>query len=303
MASLKQKKQDFSIACHGGLTHAEQFLGLRDMKDSDPILDVVFVSIDLEVSRRERGKPGAPLVKELGIATLDTRHLKSLVSPFTATKSISTQQFSTSHASRDFLDCDVTDFKECVFAETLFTEQRDLPTTISKCLCIQDESSPGSRAFRNIVIVGHSIKSDLKILQRLGIDVYRIAPVVAILDTYHMIQNLFKANSIFLNSTAPMASFTLSALLAELKCPYKRSDLHNAGNDATFTLHAMLMLAIKSAESREIGPIERENLERLKALTQVELDECTRWKPTRIAVGFYAPGSPNQSNSKTQSNQ
>lgn len=299
MASLKQKKRDFSIACHGGLKHAEQFLGLRDMKDSDPILDVVFVSIDLEVSRSERGKPGTPLVKELGIATLDTRHLKSLVSSFTVTKSISTQQFSTSHASRDFLDCDVTDFKECVFAETFFTEQRDLPTIISKCLCIQDESSPGFRAFRNIVIVGHSIKSDLKILQRLGIDVYGIAPVVAILDTYRMIRNLFKTDSVFLSSTAPMTSFTLGALLTELKCPYERSDLHNAGNDATFTLHAMLMLAIKSAESREIGFIERKNLELLKALAHVELHECPRWKPTRIPIGFYAPGSPNQRNLKT----
>ena len=293
MASLKRKNPDFIIACNGGLTHAEQFLGLRDMKGSDPILDVVFVSIDLEVSRRERGKPGAPLVKELGIATLNTQHLKSIISPFTTTKSISTQQFSTSHASRDFLDCDVTDFNECVFAETLFIEQRDLSTAVSKCLCIQDESSPSSSAFQNIVIVGHSIKTDLKILQRLGIDVYGIAPVVAILDTYHMIRNLFKTDSMFLSSTAPMTSFTLGDLLAELKCPYEKSDLHNAGNDATFTLHAMLMLSIKSAESREIGSIERENLERLKALAQVELHECPQWKPTRIPIGFYAPGSPN----------
>lgn len=114
----KNKKRDFGIARDGGLKDAEGFLELRDL---DPSLDVVFVSIDLEVSRQEGGKPGVPLIKEFGIATLDTRHLKFLGSPSAATtKSISTLQFSTSHASKDFLDCDFTDFKECVFAETLF---------------------------------------------------------------------------------------------------------------------------------------------------------------------------------------
>lgn len=118
-----------------------------------------------------------------------------------------------------------------------------------------------------------------------------------------MARNLLGANSIFLKGTAPITSFNLGALLAKLKCPYKNSDLHNAGNDATFVLHAMLMLAIKSSEDRELGSVETENLERLRALTQVELYECQHWKPTRTALGFYAPGSPNHRNSNTQSNQ
>ena len=46
------------------------------------------------------------------------------------------------------------DFKECVFAETLFVSQADLSTTITKSLRIQDNNSPDSRALRNIVIVG-----------------------------------------------------------------------------------------------------------------------------------------------------
>jgi hypothetical protein len=97
MESLKkQKKRYFSSACDGGLQHAEQYFGLRDIKDFDPFSDVFFVSLDLEVSRQERSKPGALLVREFGIATLDTRYLRSLASPFVATKIISTFQFSTS---------------------------------------------------------------------------------------------------------------------------------------------------------------------------------------------------------------
>lgn len=114
-----------------------------------------------------------------------------------------------------------------------------------------------------MVIVGHSTKSDLKILQRLGVDIYVIVPVLAILETYLMARNLLGANAIFLKGTAPMTRFNLGALLAELKCLYEKLDLHNAGNDATFTLHAMLMLAIRSSESRGLDSVERENLARL----------------------------------------
>jgi hypothetical protein len=287
MASRKQKKRAFGIARDGGLHHAEQFFGLRDIKDFNSSSDIVFVSIDLEVSRQERSKPGVPLVREFGIATLDTRHLRCLESPFAATKSISTLQFSTSHASKDFLDCDFTDFKECVFAETVFVSQTDLSTTITQSLRIQDDTSPDPCALRNIVILGHSTKSDLKILQRLGVNVYDVAPVLAILDTDLIARNLLGANS-----STPIASFKLSAVLTELKCPYESSDLHNAGNDATFTLHAMLMLVIKSSENREMGLVQRENLERLRAVAQMELYECQRWKPARKSLGFYAPGSP-----------
>jgi hypothetical protein len=63
MASLNRKKQDFSIAFQGGLKHAEEFLGLRDIKDFDPSLDAVFLSIDLKVPRQEQSKPGAPPLK------------------------------------------------------------------------------------------------------------------------------------------------------------------------------------------------------------------------------------------------
>jgi hypothetical protein len=295
MAPAKQKKRDFGIAHDGGLQYAEQFFGLQESKDFNPTSDVVLVSIDLEVSRQERSKPGAPLVREFGIATLDTRHLRRLASPFPASKIISTLQFSTSHASEDFNDCDFTDYKECAFAETVFVPQADLPTTITESLRIKDDTSPDSRTLRNIVIIGQSVKTDLKIFQRLGVNVHEVAPVLAILDTDLVARNLFGVNS-----STPMASFKLSAILTDLQCPYEISELHNAGNDATFTLHAMLMLVIKRSESREITLAQREILERLRAVAQMELHERQRWKPTRRSLGFYAPGSPVQRGSNTQ---
>jgi hypothetical protein len=49
MATFNQKKRGFSISCHGGLKHAAQYLVLWDIKDFDHSLDIVLVSIDLEV--------------------------------------------------------------------------------------------------------------------------------------------------------------------------------------------------------------------------------------------------------------
>jgi hypothetical protein len=109
--------------------------------------------------------------------------------------------------------------------------------------------------------------------------------VLAILDTDIMARNLRASFS------TSLTSFKLGFLLKELECPHQSSDLHNSGNDATFTLHAMLMLVVKSSESREMSLVQRELLKRLRVVAHTELYECQRWKPTRRSLGFYAPGS------------
>lgn len=73
------------------------------------------------------------------------------------------------------------------------------------------------------------------------------------------------------------------------------TDLHNAGNDATFTMHALLMLVVKNSMSestyRELSFVQRERLELVKAVARVEVFERKRWRPKRRALGFYAAAS------------
>jgi hypothetical protein len=154
----------------------------------------VFVSLNLKVSRQERSK-AAPGISEIGIATLDTRCIQptGLDTRYLKQRTTSnncgvirTIHFSISGASKDFERSHCTYFKECSFTEGLEVSQHDLPSTIKKYIRIRDDRALYPKALRNVVIVGQSPAHDLPLLKRLGVDFYRLAPVVGVLDTHIM---------------------------------------------------------------------------------------------------------------------
>jgi hypothetical protein len=122
----------------------------------------------------------------------------------------------------------------------LKVSQKDLPLTNIRSLLIPDFKG-GQNKFRVIVLVGHGIKSDLRILAKLGLDVYQIAPILAIFDTDFMSRDLLGTNY-----PTKFMNFQLEDLLMELGCPHKSSKLYNAGDHAIYTLHAMFMLTLKN---------------------------------------------------------
>ncbi|KAL3428264.1 QDE-2-interacting protein [Phlyctema vagabunda] len=278
------KRRKFRIAADGGLRRVGHCLGIADSNGSP---DAVLVCIDLEVRREERLQAGVPLVNEFGIATLDPRLLRSSAAAPPTAPWIRTQQFSTSNTSKDFHGCDCTDFNECLFVETHRVSQTELPATIRRCLRLPDDQSLDPSKLRDIIIVGHSVRSDLEILQRLGVEVRDVAPVLAIVDTHFIARSLSRNDGF-----APAKGFSLGSLLTELGCPFKKSDLHNAGNDATFTLHLLLKLSIKTSEDLDLNSGKEEALERLRTRVQFELYDCAHWEPVRKALGFYAAELP-----------
>lgn len=275
------------IVRHGGLQHLTRVLRLSD-EHLPSTQDAIFVSIDLEVSRQERtaalrDKSYVPHVKELCIACLDTRNVFAVNNPScedsrlglnctTETHSITTHQFSTSHSSKDFEDCDITDFKECVFADTFHVHQHDPAATIIRYLRIQD--STHLNTFRKIVITGHSVKQDCNIIQRLGIDINRVAPIIAVIDTHSLSRYIIK----------DAAGFSLSDILTRLQCPYNSYKLHNSGNDSTYTLYVTVLLAVKWATGRDLAQRELANMGRLQEFIETEF-KARRWEPVRRAFG------------------
>ncbi|KAH8755720.1 hypothetical protein F5883DRAFT_570625 [Diaporthe sp. PMI_573] len=256
----------------GGLEAFKQLLRLSDSPSTFP-RDAIIVSIDLEASGGQRNtlrvnRKQVKGVREVGFAVLDTQSIfpsspdsQPTLPPIEitnekSTKSlsasqqhplISTQQFSTSHASEDFEDCDITDFRECFFAKTRHVAREDLVDTITRCLQFQQDIP--AFGLRTVVIVGHSPQHDLEIIRRLGVEMS--SPVAAVLDTHRLSKSILGAGSPATKHHSPIQKYALTDILTELGVAHSWHHLHNAGNDATYTLYALLRLGIRWAESTD----------------------------------------------------
>ena len=109
----------------------------------------------------------------------------------------------------------------------------EMNVIIQQMFYVPDERDPNN--FRNIVLVGRGSSNDLATLRRRGLEVLDINTIVANFDTLYM-------SNMILGRWASLMSF-----VDDLKIPYAK--LHNAGDDARFTLQALLMLAHVSAEN------------------------------------------------------
>lgn len=74
--------------------------------------------------------------------------------------------------------------RQCIYAQTQQIGP-EVPTIITPDLRIQDESRPKtSSQLRAIILVGHSIREDLRILHFLGMNTSNTAPILAVIDTH-----------------------------------------------------------------------------------------------------------------------
>ena len=103
---------------------------------------------------------------------------------------------------------------------------------------------------RTIVLVGHDVASDVRFLQRVGYDVSNLSTLHSsnpVIDT----QKLFRAFQKIKNPSriATGQSVSLATVMEELDiAPF---GLHNAGNDAAYTLQVMVGMAVESAQARQ----------------------------------------------------
>jgi len=187
-------------------------------------LEPLYVSIDFEnpdliVNKFHRGSNS-----QVGISILDTRDLNLL--PREQALTLATYNFVTG-----------SDLYYTASANRYLwgTPEKILPsdmlTAINKHI---------SRPDRNIILVGHGCGRDLAALRSLGFNFQ--ASAIHILDTANIAREPGKSH------------LSLCRLLDKLKCPHAK--LHNAGNDAHFTLRALILLAIKGHENQELvdGP-------------------------------------------------
>ena len=146
-------------------------------------------------------------------------------------------------------------------------------------------------------VVGHSIGEDLRILRYLDIDISSIAPIFTIINTHTISRFIFPPYHPDLCPN-PEHNFSLAGILAELGCQPQRFEFHNAGNDAVYSVYAMLLLAIQEGTARmvECSMAELSNLEMIRFLKALEqglsssgsaAHQANSWPEVVLGVGLW----------------
>ncbi|UNI14092.1 hypothetical protein JDV02_000764 [Purpureocillium takamizusanense] len=212
---------------HLGLELTEDTLRLRP----------VFICVDIEALE----DPPHP-VSEVGIAILDAEKIRIIGSgtsgsnwwPSVKCIHLRTEEYRDLKNHKYVQGCP-RDFN---FGASLFPRQEDLALHIRR---IVGRISDDGR--RDLLFVAHDTKQDLKFLHRIGVDFMALPGVVGEIDTVTLHQEWRNSND----------ARSLRTMLSDLGIDY--SNLHNAGNDAMYTMRAMLGLATEalrksSAEAR-----------------------------------------------------
>lgn len=133
------------------------------------------------------------------------------------------------------------------FGSSEFIRFQDMPKIVASCFQPPYSSPENHRSDdemyeqRTVVIVGHSVGTDLKLLRKYGYDITNLStlhPTWPIADT----QTLYRA----LRKQKDQAK--LASILYEFDI--FAFGLHNAGNDAAYTMQALLAIVVESAGKR-----------------------------------------------------
>lgn len=130
-------------------------------------------------------------------------------------------------------------------SDSEFINLKDTPHIIASCfkppfsgpgkVTAEDDEQPK----RNIILVGHDVGADVDFLRSIGYDVHNLSNLMEQVDTAIMWRYLKRE----------INPRNLGSILADLSII--GWNLHNAGNDAAYTLQAMLGIAIKHIEEKQ----------------------------------------------------
>jgi hypothetical protein len=241
--------------------------------------DVIFISVDVEAWE----DPPNPIT-EVGVATLDTRDLHQQAPGTNGEawqKRIRARHFRIdehkSKCNHKYVD-GCPDKFEFNNHQSTFVPDAHISKTVSDCF-----TPPYGNDFpdvkytlekRNVVLVGHDINQDINYLRKIGISLANFSCIIDTVDT----ASLFRVYMHDPNSRS------LGHILAEFDL--MGWHLHNAGNDAVYTLWAMMAICAKHtaaegevAEKREQKLREREEAAIEQAKERVK-DKSEGWDST-----------------------
>ncbi|MCJ1432189.1 hypothetical protein MMC27_001545 [Xylographa pallens] len=244
---------------------------------------VVFVCVDVESYERSHGQ-----ITEIGIATLDTNDLIGFA-PGPGGKDwmakIRSRHFRIKErvhlVNKDFI-IGCPDRFEKAFGESEFISIHDAPAVVASCFRPPFSGPVGANLVfssgegeikRKIILVGHDTKTDINYLRDLGYDPGNLSNLLEVLDT----SEVFRA----------LKCDTQAGSLGNLLCDLGLTgwNLHNAGNDAAYTLQALIGIAFKALapkEERQAKSIDERTEEAMTDAADRVAEEDEEWG---VAVG------------------
>lgn len=222
--------------------------------------DVIIICVDLEAWERSHS-----IITEVGIATLDTRDIRNMAPGSLGEnwrEKIRARHFRINehmiYENKDFVigcpdrfekDFGTTEFIDlkdaCHAVASCFKEpfskqltQEDIDASWNKLSESGDNANDGKQEKRNIIFLGHNPASDVGYLRTLGYDPENLLNLREYMDT----AGLYRAHK------KEAQARGVGGILAEFGLT--GWNLHNAGNDAVYTLWIMLATIVAEAESR-----------------------------------------------------
>lgn len=198
-------------------------------------LDFDFLSVDFEGRVRVRESKS---VKSFGVAKLDPRNLAK---PAGSSNLVACSNCYTPAAGR-------TGF---LFGSNDQVEPDGLRTKVRQTLNNYDLATSCAR---KVVLVGHSIWSDIKTMEELGISIQDFPNVIGVVDTLSLAWETLGQGP------------SLGRALLLMNIPFIESALHCAGNDAYYTMQ--LLAALLHAQYESSPDVSSDFLARLNAVAQ-----------------------------------
>ncbi len=234
----------------------------------------VFVCVDIEAFERNQS-----LITEVGVATLDTLDLTG-VAPGSNGRNWHSKIRARHFRILEYANLKNTDFvngcpDRFEFGKSEFISKTHAPSFLADCFRHQhtEESNPmGPSTYggtghstgpqkRNIILVGHDTNQDIQYMHKLGYNPLNLSNILEILDT----AALFRAWKHELQSRS------LGNIMYEFEMA--GWNLHNAGNDAVYTLWIMLAIALRDAEMRGSKTLQKQRDETQKEKMQTAVQE------------------------------
>ena len=237
----------------------------------------VFICVDVEAFERDHS-----IITEIGVATLDTLDLVG-VAP-----GVNGENWHSKIRARHFRIAEYAGLKNTEFVngcpdrfefgKSEFVQNALAPNALAECFRLQkshlpkttmlnenikSSSSKGGPTLdserRNIILVGHDTMQDINYMDKLGYNPLDLPNMLEVLDT----ASLYRAWKHDVQGRS----------LANLMYEFDMAgwNLHNAGNDAVYTMWVMLAIAVTNSELRGSKTLQKQR-------------EDAQWEKATIAV-------------------